>query len=628
MFLHAPTFGELSEFHLYRPNDKATIWEHRHVLLMAARLRSTLFLWECMGLTPAYVEVLQNQWTRDDLATITNAFPDHEDLQGPAGINVAEAIAGFVPHGSAVLTSEQQMRPVLAAAARRARTTLHGVGWLESGLLTQDILGRFPYAEHPDNIALVQRLSRELGFDGDFALKEMADRLVPDLGVLKTFPPAVVHTRRLEFTNGMSANERLACLSNWRRLGFDRQDHFAEPGVWVSTVVNNRADRVARSWVFARILVHDLNADRHFLVGSNLNGLLGFIREAWHEYAAGISLWKGAGGGMVPNAQQVLDAMAKRFRQYTSESQIESVARTMLTALSDRMDATSASSDLAPLSTLCRDPDRLVAELRIAGLAESLIDGVVAHLSRAAQGLEAYRNLSDRIAAEFSTNRKQLDEDFREILWTWFEQKLVVIDDQDISGEKLIHTICDETPPGYRNRIMGLQNIKGVGLEFIQRWRAWEKCDAACRMVGSQDLATAQRGLQSLVASQDFGLLCEEHLRSTIRKAERSKLSRREVTRIELVTIESQLDQTMAAIHASFRQNTRKSGKLAKAAEVLEEFLDVTDAIRRRQMADQIYRDLSAERISHKRAALELLALSKRQKGGWVAQKLASIVMR
>ena len=33
----------------------------------------------------------------DDLATVTNTYPDHEDLQGPTGFDVATTISGFVP---------------------------------------------------------------------------------------------------------------------------------------------------------------------------------------------------------------------------------------------------------------------------------------------------------------------------------------------------------------------------------------------------------------------------------------------------------------------------------------------------------------------------------------------------
>ncbi len=164
------------------------------------------------------------------------------------------------------------------------------MGWLESGLIPDDILDRFPYKEHPDNIALVAAMAQELGCPYEEALKGMADHLVPDLGVLKTFPESQIRTRRIEFTNGMSANERFGTLGNWKRTGYDQHDPHQQPDVWISTVVNNRADRVARSRVFASILVHDVEADRHFLIGGNLKGLLGFIWEAWQQHEQELTL--------------------------------------------------------------------------------------------------------------------------------------------------------------------------------------------------------------------------------------------------------------------------------------------------------------------------------------------------
>src|SRR5215831_21258289 len=107
------------------------------------------------------------------------------------------------------------MLPILASEAERCRSTLYPVTWLEAGMIPNDILQRFPYEEHPYNIALVLALAEKLGIDRDFALKEMADRVVPDLGVLKTSPAASLRTRRLEFSNGCSANERHGCLNNW-----------------------------------------------------------------------------------------------------------------------------------------------------------------------------------------------------------------------------------------------------------------------------------------------------------------------------------------------------------------------------------------------------------------------------
>ena len=52
--------------------------------------------------------------------------------------------------------------------------------------------------------------------------------------------------------------------------------------------------------------------------------------------------------------------------------------------------------------------------------------------------------------------------------------------------------------------------------------------------------------------------------------------------------------------------------------QTIEQFLDVQDALRRRQLADQIYRDLQSERIGRQQAVEEIRKLNKRQKGGWL----------
>src|SRR3546814_4747250 len=126
----------------------------------------------------------------------------------------------------------------------------------------------------------------EVGLCHDFCVREMADRVVADLGVLKTYPRSTINGRTLEYVMGNSANERFGAMGNWTRMGFFDHDLAHDPEIFVTTVVNNRADRVPRSRVFARILVQDVSADRHFLIGSNIEGLMGFIDEEWQAYAA------------------------------------------------------------------------------------------------------------------------------------------------------------------------------------------------------------------------------------------------------------------------------------------------------------------------------------------------------
>ena len=82
MFLYAPPFCALREMFLFRPYDKATIWEQYNLARLADKLGTEVFLWECMALNPAFVKLLQRHWMRDDIATLTNTYPDHEDIQG------------------------------------------------------------------------------------------------------------------------------------------------------------------------------------------------------------------------------------------------------------------------------------------------------------------------------------------------------------------------------------------------------------------------------------------------------------------------------------------------------------------------------------------------------------------
>src|SRR3546814_19828213 len=83
---------------------------------------------------------------------------------------------------------------------------------------------------------------------------------------------------------GNSANERFGAMGNWTRMGFADHDLAHDPEVFVTTVVNNRADRVPRSRVFARILARDVAAAGHFPLGSNIEGLMGFIQEEWQAF--------------------------------------------------------------------------------------------------------------------------------------------------------------------------------------------------------------------------------------------------------------------------------------------------------------------------------------------------------
>ena len=612
MFLHGMPFGQLREMFLFRPYDKATIWEQANVLRLAQELDAEVFLWECMGLQPVYVEILQRQWMRDDIATITNTYPDHEDLQGPAGINVAETISRFIPPRSTVLASEEQMLPVLKAVAREAQTECKAVGWLEAGMLTNDVMERFPYEEHPYNVALVLAMAGELGIEPVYAVKEIADRVVPDLGVLKTYPRARVQDRFLEFIMGNSANERLGCLTNWTRMGLDKQDIYDEPHTWVTTVVNNRADRVARSRVFANILVEDISVDRHFLIGTNLKGLRGYIEEAWQDHIGTVTLWPET---HPDEPLAVLEQAARRMRIPLSEEHV----RARLTAMLDGLEITVDPSLIDHL------PDLGALKTALDGLdTDTDVGRIVAHTEQNLNQMQRYTEFAARVGSSDAKN-STLDDEFRKLLWEWFTVKLVVIEDSHATGEQIVQRICDETPPGIYNRIMGMQNIKGTGLDFVYRWEAWLACHTACEQLLSNDPVASREGLRALAGFQEFGLLSEWHVRDALEKLRERPAAQSELFQAELPLIEKNLETALEAARSA-TTTIRQSGWVSKLTDAVEAFLDAGDAIKRRKIANQIYKDLVAQRISHQRAALELQKLNKRQKGGWLNKRISEMI--
>ena len=322
VLLHAPPGGRATELFLYRPYERATIWEHADTLELAARLGSPVFLWECMALRPDYVEQLQLWWTRDDLSTITNTYPDHEDVQGPTGLYVAETIASFVPKDSLLVSTEQQMLPVLRDRCAERSTQLLALTEEHVSSLPSDLLSRIPYQEHPANVALVAGTAESLGVSAEEAIIMMADHVVPDLGALASYGPMRHLGRVVEMTNGMSANERAGFLNNWQRGGFATWDPKTQADTFLVTVVNNRRDRVPRSRIFAEILANDAPAHRHVLIGTNLEGLQSYLAEALDQRVARLDPFAGGRAGVADR----LDSMASYLRIIDPGSMLRATA--------------------------------------------------------------------------------------------------------------------------------------------------------------------------------------------------------------------------------------------------------------------------------------------------------------
>ena len=619
MFIHATPGLQAHEVFIYRPYDKATIWEQRAVLALGRRFGVRVFLWECMALQPDLVNLLSAQWMRDDYSTITNAYPDHEDVQGPAGYDVAQVISEFVPPNGRLFTTEDQMLPLLREAARSRGTSIRAVGDRESSLLGDDVLARFPYHEHPKNIALVCAVAQALGVPAAVALAEMADNVVPDLGVLKTYPSVTHAGRTVAFTNGMSANERTGALSNWVRMGFDLHDGDSEPARWIVTVVNNRADRVARSEVFARFVVQDIGAHKHFLIGTNVAGLMGFLREALDKHLAAIA----------PTRELDADPTARRT---TVLARLDRAFKKLKIA-----EPTPASviAELAALGLPSLDHASLDAALQPAALDESLAAAQRACEGALPSGYPAAarpfvvaiivrrrmkRAILAAVDAYLDTDPARLDRMFRDAYRALFEDQVVALHDSTLTGDQIIDLIATSAPPGARIDVMGLQNIKGTGLDFVYRWVSLEAVDRAVTKARSGSPEEVEAGLRALLVHDDYGLYDSTYaLRSMaeIRASATPGLAAR---------IDAVIARTTPIV--ARRQAALSAKRSRSAGDVLRGFIgktfDYLDSMRRQSMAREVLDDLVAGRVSHAGAAVEMRAVVARAKGAWAAKRSTS----
>ncbi len=392
-------------------------------------------------------------------------------------------------------------------------------------------------------------------------------------------------------------------------LEFDRHDPAAEPGVWITTVVNNRADRVPRSRVFADILVKDISVDRHFLIGTNLEGMQGFLRQAREQYTRDLTIWRR--DGSVEQAAGAFRQFAQRLRQVLDASQTRRELAVMLDGVATALPDGLAGTARHELEDLWQQPAALADRLNQLGLDPALTAGLKTHLDRQLRGCDEYQRMVSRIESAPAAERDEVNAAARAVLREWLERKIVVLDSGDLSGEQIMHRICEETPPGFFNRIMGMQNIKGSGLDLVYRWQAWRECHAACGMLLDADLATARSGLQTLATFQEFGQLCGQEVRDTIRRARVLPAAQREDFQAELDLVETRLDLALQEIEQTRTGGARTTGLVARLGRFFRDCQDLTEAVRRRRKADLIYRDLCHERISQERAALELRALSK-----------------
>ncbi|MBM3216126.1 HEAT repeat domain-containing protein [Candidatus Poribacteria bacterium] len=332
------------------------------------------------------------------------------------------------------------------------------------------------------------------------------------------------------------------------------------------------ADRIPRSKVFAEILVMDISAHKHFLIGTNLSGLHGYMLDALGRRLENLYLIhperlsdtpsESLSTHALASVDRVLDELTVEAR---SSEDVVRLLSAMLTGvgLSPEFVA-SVTSDAGLLSAIesahglpasdrewerneapqaKADADRLAERIASEGI-DPLVAGSVAqflltYVHDAAEVHELREFVRSQVSSQGmpAASLDGLSARVRACASGVHKRSIEVIPDAGATGDQIIDRIARCSPPGFTVRIMGVQNIKGTGLDFAYRWLSLEKVHESLPKLESHD------------------------------------------DRVRMDTFDS-------------RSRSRK--------------------------AASVFQDLVRERISHEMAAVQLRELTKRQKGGWL----------
>ncbi|MCD4654910.1 hypothetical protein K8T06_13370, partial [bacterium] len=211
-----------------------------------------------------------------------------------------------------------------------------------------------------------------------------------------------------------------------------------------------------------------------------------------------------------------------------------------------------------------------------------------------------------------------INEQFRKLIINLFENRILVVSNPFLTGDQLVSHITNCLPPYFSIKFMGMQNIKGTGLDFAYRWVSLDKVQTAVSRLDSDNHDTRRKALDFLCEYDDFGIM-EGPVATNALKRYRKLVVR------EFPEIIPQLDEAISRIQRQLdirltriKLESRYQGWRRNFLWFIEQIREAGDSKRRKHQFEQIMEDLFNQRISHVKAKKLLHEIQKRLEGGWM----------
>lgn len=243
---------------IHRLRD-ASIGEQVRLLRNFAKKKPDAVVIECMAVNPQYQWVSEQKMIKSTVSVITNVRPDHLDEMGSTLQNNAMSLSNTIPFNGKLVTSEKEMCGLLEQVSEKRNTEFNMV--VGDGV-THEYMGRFPYLEHKDNVALALKVCEISGVKKETALEGMV-HTHPDPGATIIWK-LNCNGMQNYFVNVFAANDPASTLNIWHQLEEKIKD------APVCIFLNTRDDRRYRTSQLLSLIYKQIKPERLILRGKNI----------------------------------------------------------------------------------------------------------------------------------------------------------------------------------------------------------------------------------------------------------------------------------------------------------------------------------------------------------------------
>ena len=236
----------------------SNIIEQLKIFKEAEKRNADVLVMECMAVSPELQWVSEHKMVKSTIGVITNVREDHLEDVGPGLDSMAESLKLTIPQGGVLVTAEKNYLSFFKEQANKLKTKII---WADPDDVSDKTINKFHYMNFKENVSIALRVNKLLGVEEEVAFKGML-KANPDPGALKIFK-LVKDSKIIFFVNAFAANDRRSALLIWENV----KKIFDLRNLPVIGIINNREDRVLRSFEFARTLATEIILSKIILLG-------------------------------------------------------------------------------------------------------------------------------------------------------------------------------------------------------------------------------------------------------------------------------------------------------------------------------------------------------------------------